>query len=220
MNRFLRKNALKRAVIFAAAFVLLTVLLKIVDVRPIGPQETKVGFAALNGAFHQLTGVHEGLYQLTKWLGYLAILTAVFFAAVGLLELIAGKSLKKVDTDLLLLAALYAATVILYVFFELVIVNYRPVILGTEPEASYPSSHTMVALVILGSAVYEFGIRIRKKQLRNILQYACLALAVLIVLGRLFSGVHWFTDIVGGFLLGSALVFFFVYAVHKFRKKK
>lgn len=220
MNRFLRKNAGKRALIFMAAFVVLTVLLKIVDVRAIGPQGTKVGFAALNGAVHNLIGVHEGLYKVTGWLGYLAILIAVFFAAFGVLQLVQRKKLNAVDMDILLLGALYAAVVIFYVFFEVVIINYRPVILDTEPEASFPSSHTMIALVILGSAAYEFGIRIRDKKIRNILQYACLALAALIVLGRLLSGVHWFTDIVGGFLLGAALVFFYIFAVRKARKKQ
>ena len=219
MNRFMRKNALRRAVIFGAVFVLLTVLLKLVDVRPIGPQDTEVGFAALNGAFHKLTGVHEGLYKLTEWLGYLAILVAVFFAALGVMQLVRRRSFDAVDIDLYILAVLYAAAIILYLFFELVIINYRPVILEGDPEASFPSSHTMVSLVILGSAVYEFGIRIRKKQLRNILQYACMGLAAVIVLGRLFSGVHWFTDIVGGLLLGMSLILFYVYAMTKIRKK-
>ena len=218
MNRFLKRNAGKRALILLAAFVLLTVLVKIVDVRAIGPQDTKVGFAALNGAFHNLTGVHEGLYKVTELLGYLAILIAVFFAALGAMQLLQRKSLRAVDSDLFVLGGLYAATVAAYVFFEVVIINYRPVILETEPEASFPSSHTVMALVILGSAVYEFGARVRDRKLRNILQYACVILAAAIVLGRLFSGVHWLTDILGGMLLGAALVSGFVYAVRKIKR--
>jgi len=60
----------------------------------------------------------------------------------------------------------------------------------------------------------------KRKVNDKMLQYACLALAALIVLGRLLSGVHWFTDIVGGFLLGAALVFFYIFAVRKARKKQ
>ena len=40
---------------FLGAFVLWTVLVGLVDIRPIGPNGSRVGFAALNGFVHDLT---------------------------------------------------------------------------------------------------------------------------------------------------------------------
>ena len=115
----------------------------------------------------------------------------------------------KVDKEILLLGCLYIVTLALYVFFEKVIVNYRPMLMpgGEGPEASFPSSHTMLVCVIMGS-----GLRLLKKYTKKnqTLQLVltvvfCLILA-LTVAGRLLSGVHWFTDVLGGLLLSAALL--------------
>ena len=135
-------------------FLLLIILLKTVDVRPIGPMSSSVGLAALNDAFNRVAGRHEGLERVSDLLGKLALLIAAGFACLGLYQLVTRKSLKKVDADLFALAGLYAALVLVYVFFEKCVVNYRPLILdeakGMEP--SFPSSHTMLSVVIFLSA--------------------------------------------------------------------
>ena len=87
----LSKKKICVGVCLLVMFILWTVLICLVDVQPIGPQDSAVGFAALNGAFHRLTGVHMALYDLTDWLSVLPLGIVVGFAALGLVQLI-GRS--------------------------------------------------------------------------------------------------------------------------------
>ena len=49
---------MQNPLILSAAAVLFTLLVRFVNVQLIGPQESKVGLAALNGTFAKLIGVH------------------------------------------------------------------------------------------------------------------------------------------------------------------
>lgn len=68
------------AALCGAAFLVWTYLLTVCDVRPIGPRGSSVGFAAMNGAFHGLTGVSLSLYTLTDWLVLLYAAVCARFA--------------------------------------------------------------------------------------------------------------------------------------------
>lgn len=191
--------------------ILLVVLIRLVDVAPIGPQGTSIGLSHLNRFVFELFGVHLIWYTITDWLGIAAILTAFVFAVMGLVQLIKRKSLLKVDQEILTLGGLYLIVIGLYMFFENVIVNYRPIIMpdGTRPEASFPSSHTMIVCVIMGSAVMLFGKYIRNKTLCRVLRAVCAVIIGVTVIGRLIAGVHWFTDIIGGILISITLLSLF-----------
>ena len=151
------------------------------------------------------------LYKLTQVLGYAVLLLVAVFAVVGLLQLIRRKSLWKADREILALGCLYVVVFALYILFEKAIVNYRPVIMPGElaPEASFPSSHTMLACTVLGSAAALLKKYVKDESLVRILRALCVVVALVIVCGRLFSGVHWLTDIIGGLLYSAALLFLF-----------
>lgn len=188
------------------AFVLWTVAISFVDVRAIGPQGSSVGFAGINGLVHNLTGVHWGLYNLTDWLGLVPIFVCMGFGILGLTQWIKRKSICKLDYGILVLGGFYIITIAAYLFFENVVINYRPVLIGGILEASYPSSTTLLVMCVMPTAVMQFNSRIRNKLLRNIVAATLVAFIAFMVIGRLISGVHWFTDIVGGALLSAGLV--------------
>ena len=191
--------------------VLLIILLRFVDVREIGPEGTSIGLSHLNQFFFDLTGLNIAWYDITDWLGLTSIATAFVFAVAGLVQLIKRKSLLKVDKEILFLGALYIVVIGLYFLFEKVIVNYRPVIMpgGSRPEASFPSSHTMIVCIIMGSAVMMIKKYIKKKTLQRVLAVFCYAIIAVTVIGRLIAGVHWFTDILGGILISISLLLLF-----------
>ena len=218
----MKKKLITAAVCFTL-FLVLIVLLKTVDVAAVGPEGTEVGLSKLNFAIHDMFGEHLGWYKLTNILGYLAILIALGFAAIGGLQLIYRRSILKVDKEILLLGALYVVTILFYIFFEKVIVNYRPMLMpdGTGPEASFPSSHTMLSCVILGSGLQLIKKYARKsKTVQLVLTVVFSVMLALIVAGRLISGVHWFTDIIGGILLSVALLNAWEGAVKLWKSRK
>ena len=198
-----------------AAFALWTFLIRCVDVQPIGPNGSRVGFAAINGAFHALTGVHWALYTLTDWLGLVPIGIAFGFAVLGLVQLLRRKSLLKVDRDILLLGGFYLVVLAVYVLFETVVINYRPVLIGGKLEASYPSSTTVLALCILPTAMMQLQTRIRREAVRRAVLGILAAFTVFMVAGRLISGVHWLSDITGGVLLSAGLVMLYAFAMKR-----
>ncbi|MBP5159413.1 MAG: phosphatase PAP2 family protein [Lachnospiraceae bacterium] len=187
-------------------FMLFTLLVMFVDVKAVGPEGTGVGFSAVNKAIADAFPYRAAFYKISKYAGYLTIAIAACFAAYGVLMAVVRKSLKKVDRDIYVLAGLYVLVVIFYVLFDKVVINYRPVLEDGAIEASYPSTHTMLAICILMSAATEIGIRVKENRLRLAIKACLYLLMVIVILARFFSGVHWLTDFVGAALLSIALV--------------
>lgn len=200
------RNKLHLSIVFLAAFVLWTVAICFVDVQPIGPQESEVGFATVNRFFHRLTGVHMGLYILTDWLGLVPVAVIFSFGMLGLCQWIRRKSVCKVDPSILVLGGFYLVVMAAYLFFETVVINRRPVLIQGILEASYPSSTTLLVMCVMPTAMIQLKRRIKRGVLRSIVVSAIAAFTAFMVLGRLVSGVHWLTDIIGGALLSQGLV--------------
>ena len=191
---------------FLGAFVLWTVLVSYVDVRAIGQNGSSVGFATLNGYVHNLTGVNMFLYTITDWLGLVPIGVAFGFAVLGLVQWVGRKSLFKVDRSILALGGFYIFVMAVYVLFEMVVINYRPVLIDGYLEVSYPSSTTMLVMCVMPTAAMQLNARIKNTVLRCFAVIAIVVFTAFMVIGRLLSGVHWITDIIGGALLSAGLV--------------
>ena len=205
----MEKKNKKRLVLGASlvvTFALWTVLVRFVDVRAIGPEGSSVGFATLNGFVHELTGVNWLLYTATDWLGLVPIAVALLFAILGLVQWIKRKSLFNVDHSILVLGVFYIVVMAFYIFFEMVVINYRPTLIEGYLEASYPSSTTMLVMCVMPTAVMQLNVRIKNTVLRRFAIMAIVAFTAFMVIGRLISGVHWITDIIGGALLSAGLV--------------
>lgn len=206
------KKQLYMALAILATFVLWTLLLQRVDVEPIGPEGTRVGFASLNGAVHDWTGVHWLLYIITDWMELIPVGICFGFALLGLGQWVKRKSIFRVDRSILVLGGLYVAVFAAYLLFEEVAINYRPVLVEGRLEASYPSSTTLLALCVLPTAQWQLRSRIRNALWRKVVEAFLIGLTVFLVIGRLLSGVHWFTDIVGAALLSTGLDALYMWA--------
>ena len=194
------------AICILIAFVMWTVAIRFVDVQAIGPQESSVGFATINQFVHNLTGVQMSLYTITDWMGLVPLMFVMGFGALGLIQWIKRKHLLKVDYSILVLGGFYIVVMAAYVLFEVLVINYRPVLINGILEASYPSSTTMLVMCVMPTAIMQFDTRIKNDVLKRCVTYAITAFIVFMVIGRLVSGVHWFTDIIGGALLSAGLV--------------
>ena len=215
-----QNKILYTAIILLSLFIVWTVLLKFVDLKPIGPDNSTVGLATINGYFHNLTGVNMTLYTITDWLGLIPIFICLIFGVIGLFEWIKRKSFLKVDFEILALGGFYILVIILFLLFEKVVINYRPVLINGVLEASYPSSTTLLTMCVMPTAIIEFKRLIKNKSLSDFITVAIALFTAFMVIARLISGVHWLSDIIGGALLSIGLVtlYYSLLLFHTFKK--
>ena len=188
------------------AFALWTLLLRWVDVQPIGPRGTCVGFATINGFVHRLTGVWMPIYTITDWLGLVPVAIGCGFAVLGLLQWMQRKNILKVDWDILMLGVFYLLMLAVYLLFESVVINYRPVLIDGYLEVSYPSSTTLLVLCVMPTTLWQVRRRVGRPLLCRVFMAIIILFMVFMVGGRLLAGVHWLTDIIGGGLLAAGMV--------------
>lgn len=212
------KSKLSVGVILIMAFVIWTVMIQITDVQQIGQNGTNVGFATLNSWVHQLTGVHMAIYTVTDWLGLVPVFVCMMFGGIGFVQFVKRRSLFKVDYDIIVLGIYYLVVILGYLIFEEFPINYRPILINGVMEASYPSSTTLLVLSVMPTLIEQSGRRAKNELTKKMISYVTVIFSTFMVMGRLISGVHWITDIVGGILLSAGL--FYIYKAAVLWKKK
>ncbi|MBQ6213665.1 MAG: phosphatase PAP2 family protein [Ruminococcus sp.] len=212
-------NTLITGVLMLILFAVWTVLIQTVDVQALGQNGTDIGFASLNTWFHKMTGVHMWVYTVTDWLGLVPIFICIIFGAVGLIQLIKRRSLLKVDKDIILLGIYYILVIFGYLIFEMIPINYRPILIEGRMEASYPSSTTLLVMSVMPTLAFQMQRRVRNTKVRYGLYAFTVLFTAFMVVGRSVAGVHWLTDIAGSVLLSSGLYLIYQGAVQLTDKK-
>ncbi len=129
------------------------------------------------------------------------------FAILGLAQLIKNKSFKKADRPLLAMflpLILMAATY--FIFDRFIIINTRP---NGSGEPSFPSSHVMIVATIFLTAAIALPYYVKNRCLCILADLLMLALICLVSVGRVFSNMHWPTDVYAA--LGFSLIFAIAY---------
>ena len=203
------KFALSSGIIFLVLFILWTFLIVTIDVKPVGVNGTNIGFATINTWFHNLTGVNMTLYTTTDWLGLVPVFICMMFGVVGLIQLIKRRSLLKVDFDIIVLGIYYVVVISGYLLFEMIPINYRPILIKGFLECSYPSSTTLLVLSVMPTLIFQMKNRLKNDKIKIILKLVTVVFSLFMVIARLISGVHWVTDIIGSCFLSAGL--FYIY---------
>ena len=201
-----KKNPYRFGIFMLILFVLFTLAVKFIDVDHIGAKNSEIGFSTINSFFRDKLGYNALCYGISKYFGYLVLLTACMFALMGFIQLLRRRSIAKLDKNFISLAIFYAAVAFVYVFFELFVINYRPVILDEGLEPSYPSSHTILAICIMGSAIVQFKRLFKDRKQCKTANLTAMMICFIVVIFRFMSGVHWFTDIIGGIIISIGMV--------------
>ncbi len=214
------KKSLLIGSIFLAMFAVWTVLILTVDVQPLGQNGTSIGFATFNCWFHHFTGVNMVIYTITDWMGLVPVAICLSFAGIGLVQLIKRRSLFRVDADIMILGVYFVIVFLAYAIFEMIPINYRPILIEGKMEASYPSSTTLLVLSVMPALIEQIQRRLSGITAKRIIKIVAIAFSAFMVIGRLVSGVHWFTDIVGGVLLSAGVFMLYKAAVMLALKEK
>ena len=191
--------------LFIVAFTIWTMLIQTIDVKSTGINGTDIGFSTVNNWFHKLTSVHMSLYVITDWLGLVPIFVCMIFGFIGLIQLIKRRSLFKVDKDIIFLGVYYIVVIFGYLIFEMIPINYRPILIEGFLEASYPSSTTLLVLCVMPTLIEQTSRRLCNESVKKVVMMFSVCFSGFMVLGRLVSGVHWLTDIIGSIMLSVGL---------------
>ncbi len=199
------KKLLFVGIIFVVTFVVWTVLIQKIDVLPVGQKGTSVGFATFNCWFHNITGVHMVIYNITDWLGLVPLFICIIFGIIGMVQFIKRRSLCKVDVDIILLGIYYVLVIFGYLIFEMIPINYRPILIEGFLEASYPSSTTLLVLSVMPTLIFQVKYRMKNVMMKQVINIFSILFSLFMVIGRTIAGVHWATDIIGSILLSTGL---------------
>ena len=210
------KETLRTALLMTVLAIAATIIVSTVDVQPVGVEGTNLGLATINTGFFNQVGQSETFYKISSVAGYICFAVAGGFAVFFLIQLIQRKSLSKVDRNLAVLMLLYILTLSLYLLFDKVlIINYRPVLRDKGLESSYPSTHAVIAWVVMISAIDQWNIYIKNQKTLTIVVTLSFLVLLVVILARALSGVHWITDILGGILIGDMLIAWYRYAASR-----
>ena len=202
------KKSLTFAIVAASfylLFIILTVLLKTVDVKIL--TTTSVGLSSLNNVF-LARQYNLGIDLVTDIIMYLSILSFAVLAGIGIYQWVTRKSLAKVDKSLFVIAGLAILMIGFYLFFDKVLIlNYRPMMIKDKLEPSYPSTHTLITTFLSLAALSFFNKYLNKKSVKIISLCVVCAFIAVVAIGRMASGAHYLTDVLGGLFLGLGLYF-------------
>ena len=202
------KKNLIMSILLLMSSIIFMILLKNVDIKCDAVNNSCVGFATINQFIFNKIGVNMLWYTITDWLGIVPILMAMVYALVGFRQLMKRKSIKKVDFELIILGIFYIIVISIYILFEKYIINYRPILMNGFLEASFPSSHTLISICLCGSSII-INNKLFKNSFTKIVNIISIFIIIITIIGRFISGVHWFTDIIGGILISSFLLLTF-----------
>jgi undecaprenyl-diphosphatase len=93
----MKKKSLYFALVLIMSFVIWTILVSFMNVRPIGPNNSLVGFSYINEFVRNIIGSNMKLYIITDWLGLVPIGFCFGFGVLGLVQWVKRRKFIKVD---------------------------------------------------------------------------------------------------------------------------
>lgn len=89
-----------------------------------------------------------------------------------------------------------------------------------ETGYSFPSGHSMISMAFYGYLIYLIYKYVENKYVKWILISLLIVLICLIGVSRIYLGVHYTSDVLGGFLISISYLVIYISAVNKFFVEK
>jgi len=87
--------------------------------------------------------------------------------------------------------------------------------LANETSFSFPSAHAVVSVVFYGFIIYLLWQNIKNPKIRVLKIFIGLIIVVAIGFSRLYLGAHYFSDVIGGYIIGFIWLALGIYAAKK-----
>jgi membrane-associated phospholipid phosphatase len=91
---------------------------------------------------------------------------------------------------------------------------------AVEANASFPSGHAMMAVITYGMLAYFTCRRVDDRRLRLVIIFTAVVIVLLIGISRMTLGVHYFSDVVAGYLAGGVWLITFITAMEHIRYRR
>ncbi len=144
----------------------------------------------------------DGLTTFVNIFSYLGSVIVLIPVAVLMMIFVKEKRAK------IFIAIALASAGVVSTIMKYIVQRPRPVDIALIEEVGYsfPSAHTMLSLVLYGFLIYLILKFMRNKPLKVILSILLLVVIIAVALTRVYLGVHFMTDICGGWLLGECVL--------------
>ena len=120
---------------------------------------------------------------------------------------------KKYKLSIIVLSSI--SSVIINNLVKIIVRRERPDYLRMVMEKSYsfPSGHAMISVLFFGSIIY----LVNKYNLKHkkLITFSLSTFILLVGISRIYLGVHYLTDVVGGYLLGIVVLFFIIHILER-----
>lgn len=190
------------AVFLTSLWFGLTVTLKLVDVKTTGDMPA-VGWGTVNFWWHNLVGQQPVWHVISNVVAAVTLL-AVVILLVWQIVLMRQRGFRSLGRSWWALDFTLIGLVGCYLLFQILVINYRPILINQHWEVAYPSSHVLLFATVWPLFIFTYCREMQS--CRSLVVVFGISLMLIGIVARLLSGYHWLTDILGGILLGSVLV--------------
>lgn len=120
--------------------------------------------------------------------------------------------------DKILLGSSAVLSVVINTILKNIVERPRPdhLRLITQGGYSFPSGHAMISICVYGTLIYIINKNVKNKLLKTLLTMLLLIIIISIGLSRIYVGVHYPSDILGGYLLSLTIVIININLYHKY----
>lgn len=185
--------------------LIFTILVSFVDVKIFNVTNTKIGLYSLNKIFLVNSINSNYINIISNGIFLICLLVIILMLLLITFEYFKTKKINKNNLNFFIH---FLIMVLIWIIFDkILIINYRPILINGNIEGSYPSTHVMVSTFVLLFLSDQL-----KKIFKNDKIFYIISIGLIIIqsISRILLTMHWFTDIIGGLLIGCLLFFTFL----------
>lgn len=152
-------------------------------------------------------GMTDFMYFVTSIFDVTDVVSFLRFMAIVLCVTTLIYFVRNIKYSFFFISVLFVGAIVVYflkIFFD---VNRPTMAVVSVFGQSFPSYHATVATLFFSMLIYIFDDHLKSTK-RKIFNFLCILGIFLVAGSRIYLGVHWVSDIIGGVVLGILILYF------------